>query len=110
LIKYLIIFGVRSMAQEKKENGVIDETKMERLLRKKIRELVKRIIREDYGDVTIESIRIIRKYNAREGTDEYIAIARIYDTPFPWQIRFRIVIDLLDNLCVLEAIEEEPAD
>ena len=46
----------------------------------------------------------------REGTDEYIAIARIYDTPFPWQVRFRIVIDLLDNLCVLEAVEEEPTD
>ena len=44
---------MRIMGQEKKENGVIDETKMERLLRKKIRELVKRIIREDYGDVTI---------------------------------------------------------
>ncbi len=89
---------------------MIDEAKMERLLRKKIRELVKRIIREDHGDVTIESIRIIREYNVREGTDEYIAIARIYDTPFPWQVRFRIVIDLLDNLCVLEAVEEEATD
>ncbi len=98
------------MGREEKENGVIDEAKMERLLRKKIRELVKRIIREDHGDVTIESIRIIREYNVREGTDEYIAIARIYDTPFPWQVRFRIVIDLLDNLCVLEAVEEEATD
>jgi hypothetical protein len=98
------------MGQEKKENGVMDETRMERLLRKKIRELVKRIIREDHGDVTIESIRIMREYNAREGADEYIAIARIYDTPFPWQVRFRIVIDLLDNLCVLEAVEEEATD
>ncbi len=98
------------MGREEKENGVIDEAKMERLLRKKIRELVKRIIREDHGDVTIESIHIIREYNVREGTDEYIAIARIYDTPFPWQVRFRIVIDLLDNLCVLEAVEEEATD
>ena len=84
-----------------------EETK---LLKKKVRELVKRIIREDHGDVTIESIRIIRKYNVREGNDEYIAIARIYDTPFPWQVRFRIVIDMLDNLCVLEAVEEEAID
>jgi hypothetical protein len=91
-------------------NGVIDEARTERLLRRKIRELVKRIIREDYGDVTIESIRIMREYNVREGTDEYIAIARIYDTPFPWQVRFRIVIDVLDNLCVLEAVEEEATD
>jgi hypothetical protein len=98
------------MGQEKEENNVMDETRTERFLRKKIRELVKRIIREDHGDVTIESIRIIREYNAREGTDEYIAIARIYDTPFPWQIRFRIVIDVLDNLCVLEAVEEETTD
>ncbi len=81
------------MGREEKENGVIDEAKMERLLRKKIRELVKRIIREDHGDVTIESIRIIREYNVREGTDEYIAIARIYDTSFPWQVRFPSLLD-----------------
>ena len=86
------------------------KTKTKSSLKKRIIELVRRVIKEDYGNVTIESIRIWREYNAREGVDEYIAIARIYDTPFPWQVRFRMRLDLLGKLCLLEAIEEDSID